>query len=216
HHLHAGNLHYARQVFDGIPERDLRAWTLFISAHTQHGFPRKALEIYSQLLARNLKPDRWLLLSAELRLGREVHGFVVRNAMEGNLFVSSALVNLYASCLSLRQAQLVFDNMSRRDNVSWNMKLAGYQPNTDFVLQDICQEEKVETLCNHSEKLAVAFGILNSNGESPIRVFKNLRICGDCHNAIKVMAKIVGIQIIVRDSLRFHHFENGCCSCRDF
>ncbi|KAB2601956.1 pentatricopeptide repeat-containing protein [Pyrus ussuriensis x Pyrus communis] len=96
------------------------------------------------------------------------------------------------------------------------MRLAGYVPNTDFVLQDVDQEEKVGILCNHSEKLAVAFGILNMNGESTIRVFKNLRICGDCHNAIKFMAKIVGVQIIVRDSLRFHHFKNGDCSCRDF
>jgi len=28
------------------------------------------------------------------------------------------------------------------------------------------------------------FGILNFNGQLAIRVFKNLRLCGDCHNAI--------------------------------
>lgn len=96
------------------------------------------------------------------------------------------------------------------------MRLAGYVPNTDFSLQDVDQEEKVGTLCNHSEKLAVAFAILNLNGESTIRVFKNLRICGDCHNAIKYMAKIIGVKIVVRDSLRFHHFDDGDCSCGDF
>ncbi|KAL5852823.1 hypothetical protein ACOSQ3_007941 [Xanthoceras sorbifolium] len=102
------------------------------------------------------------------------------------------------------------------DELSEKMRLAGYIPNTDFVLQDVNEEEKQGILCNHSEKLAVAFGILNLNGESSIRVFKNLRICGDCHDAIKFMAKIVGLQIIVRDSLRFHHFKDGYCSCRDF
>ncbi|KAL6314433.1 hypothetical protein AAG906_025918 [Vitis piasezkii] len=102
------------------------------------------------------------------------------------------------------------------DYMGEKMRNAGYLPNTDFVLQDVDQEEKEEVLCNHSEKLAVAFGILNLNGESSIRVFKNLRICGDCHNAIKFMAKIVGVQIIVRDSLRFHHFRDGLCSCQDF
>ncbi|KAM1484105.1 hypothetical protein TB2_035331 [Malus domestica] len=96
------------------------------------------------------------------------------------------------------------------------MRLAGHVPNTDFVLQDVDREEKVGIPCNHSEKIAVAFGILNLNGESTIRVFKNLRILGDCRNAIKFMAKIVGLQIIVRDSLRFHHFKNGDCSCRNF
>ncbi|XP_021847810.1 pentatricopeptide repeat-containing protein At1g20230 [Spinacia oleracea] len=102
------------------------------------------------------------------------------------------------------------------NDIRYKVRLAGYFPNTDFVLQDLDQEEKEEVLCNHSEKLAVAFGLLNLNGESSIRVFKNLRICGDCHNFIKFTAKVVGIQIIVRDSLRFHHFKEGLCSCRDF
>ncbi|CAI8613086.1 unnamed protein product [Vicia faba] len=101
------------------------------------------------------------------------------------------------------------------DELVEKMKMAGYKPDTDYVLQDIDQEEKAESLCNHSEKLAVSFGILNLNGQSTIRVFKNLRICGDCHNAIKYMSKVVGIVIVVRDSLRFHHFKNGNCSCKD-
>jgi hypothetical protein len=41
-----------------------------------------------------------------------------------------------------------------------------------------------------------------------IRVFKNLRICGDCHNALKFMSKVVGSEIVVRDGKRFHHFRN--------
>ncbi|KAI3704686.1 hypothetical protein L1987_74913 [Smallanthus sonchifolius] len=101
-------------------------------------------------------------------------------------------------------------------NMSEKMRQAGYLPDTEFVLQDLDCEEKEDMLCNHSEKLAVAFGLLNLNGESSIMVFKNLRICGDCHNAIKIMAKIVGVTIVVRDSLRFHHFRDGHCSCKDF
>ncbi|KAI3808596.1 hypothetical protein L1987_24551 [Smallanthus sonchifolius] len=80
-------------------------------------------------------------------------------------------------------------------NMSEKMRQAGYLPDTEFVLQDLDCEEKEDMLCNHSEKLAVAFGLLNLNGESSITVFKNLRICGDCHNAIKIMAKIVGVTI---------------------
>ncbi|KAL8471976.1 hypothetical protein ACS0TY_029276 [Phlomoides rotata] len=102
------------------------------------------------------------------------------------------------------------------DEIRMKMKLAGFYPNTDFVLQDLDEEEQEDSLCNHCEKLAVAYGILNLKGESSITVFKNLRICGDCHNTIKFIAKVVGVQIIVRDSLRFHHFKDGLCSCRDF
>ncbi|KAK3211351.1 hypothetical protein Dsin_016057 [Dipteronia sinensis] len=57
------------------------------------------------------------------------------------------------------------------------MRLAGYIPNTDFVLQDVNEEDKQGILCNHNEKLFIAFGILISNGESSTKVFKNLRIC---------------------------------------
>ncbi|XP_065865536.1 pentatricopeptide repeat-containing protein At1g20230-like [Euphorbia lathyris] len=96
------------------------------------------------------------------------------------------------------------------------MRSAGYQPNTDFVLQNVDRQEGEESLCNHSERLAVAFGILNSSGKSSIRVFKNLRICGDCHNVIKFIAKVVDMKIVVRDCFRFHHFKDGYCSCRDF
>lgn len=102
------------------------------------------------------------------------------------------------------------------DEIRLKMKLAGHFPDTEFVLQDLDGEEQEDSLCNHSEKLAVAFGVLNLKGESCVRVFKNLRICGDCHNTIKFIAKFVGVQIIVRDSLRFHHFTNGKCSCGEF
>uniref|UniRef100_A0A0V0GLP5 Putative ovule protein n=1 Tax=Solanum chacoense TaxID=4108 RepID=A0A0V0GLP5_SOLCH len=71
--------------------------------------------------------------------------------------------------------------------VGEKMRLAGYLPCTDLVDQDLDAEEKENSLCNHSERLAVAFGILNLDGASSITVFKNLRICGDCHNAIKYL-----------------------------
>ncbi|GMH24100.1 hypothetical protein Nepgr_025943 [Nepenthes gracilis] len=102
------------------------------------------------------------------------------------------------------------------DHVGEKMRIAGCFPITEFVLQDLDQEEKEEVLCSHSEKLAVAFGVLNLAGESTIRVFKNLRICGDCHNFIKFVAEISGVRIIVRDSFRFHHFKEGLCSCGEF
>ncbi|KAB2018631.1 hypothetical protein ES319_D08G242700v1 [Gossypium barbadense] len=68
----------------------------------------------------------------------------------------------------------------------------------------------------HSEKLAVAYGLLKVPKEIPIRVMKNLRVCGDCHTAIKLIAKVTEREIILRDANRFHHFKDGICSCRDY
>ncbi|MED6171419.1 hypothetical protein PIB30_040559 [Stylosanthes scabra] len=96
------------------------------------------------------------------------------------------------------------------------MKEAGYIPETKFVLHDIDQEGKEEALLGHSERLAVAYGLLSSSARSPIRVIKNLRVCGDCHTALKIISKIVGRELIIRDAKRFHHFKDGLCSCRDY
>jgi hypothetical protein len=73
------------------------------------------------------------------------------------------------------------------------MHVMGYLPDTKFVLCDVEEEDKVFHLCHHSEKLAIAFGTL-------LRIFKNLRLCGDCHTSIKFISKIVGREILVRDA----------------
>ncbi|KAB2628404.1 pentatricopeptide repeat-containing protein [Pyrus ussuriensis x Pyrus communis] len=96
------------------------------------------------------------------------------------------------------------------------MKEAGYIPETRFVLHDIDQEGKEDALLAHSERLALAHGLISSSARSTIRVIKNLRVCGDCHNALKIISKIVGRKLIMRDAKRFHHFEDGLCSCRDY
>ncbi|CAN6476699.1 unnamed protein product [Victoria cruziana] len=92
----------------------------------------------------------------------------------------------------------------------------GYLPDTNFVLHDIENEQKEDSLRYHSEKLAVAFGLASSSKEKPIRIMKNLRICGDCHNFIKLVTKSESRTIVVRDAIRFHHFKDGVCSCRDY
>uniref|UniRef100_A0A2N9GJB8 DYW domain-containing protein n=1 Tax=Fagus sylvatica TaxID=28930 RepID=A0A2N9GJB8_FAGSY len=96
------------------------------------------------------------------------------------------------------------------------MRKLGYVPDTKFVLHDMEYEHKESVLATHSEKLAVVFGLMKLPLGATIRVFKNLRICGDCHNAFKFMSKVVGREIVVRDGKRFHHFRTGECSCGNY
>eukprot|EP01018_Ginkgo_biloba_P037430 Gb_29872 [translate_table: standard] len=100
--------------------------------------------------------------------------------------------------------------------LSGQMEEAGYIPSTNFALHDVEEEVKEHMLCTHSEKLAIAFGLINTSPGTPIRITKNLRVCGDCHSATKFISKIVKREIIVRDVIRFHHFKNGFCSCGDY
>ncbi|KAK2980536.1 hypothetical protein RJ640_015921 [Escallonia rubra] len=96
------------------------------------------------------------------------------------------------------------------------LRLEGYVPHTTNVLADIEEEEKETALSYHSEKIAIAFMLINTPPGSPIRVVKNLRVCADCHLAIKLISKVFAREIVVRDRSRFHHFRDGSCSCRDY
>ncbi|KAL2906187.1 hypothetical protein RDABS01_004897 [Bienertia sinuspersici] len=86
--------------------------------------------------------------------------------------------------------------------ISKKMKQEGYVPDTNFVLHDVEEEQKEQNLSYHSEKLAVAFGIVSTPPGTPIKVYKNLRTCVDCHTAIKFISKITKRKITVRDSNR--------------
>ncbi|GLT34402.1 hypothetical protein SLA2020_089200 [Shorea laevis] len=106
--------------------------------------------------------------------------------------------------------------LEKLNELSMEMKKAGYCPETDFVLQDVEEQDKEQMLGEHSEKLAVALGLLNTPPGTPLQVIKNLRICRDCHAFMKFISRIEGREIFVRDTNRFHHFKGGACSCGDF
>ncbi|KAF9621758.1 hypothetical protein IFM89_027612 [Coptis chinensis] len=96
------------------------------------------------------------------------------------------------------------------------MQNAGYVCNTEYVLHDVDEVVKEDMIYKHSEKLAIAFGLLVSGAGMPIMITNNLRICGDCHSARKFISLVENRTITIRDSKRFHHFANGFCSCQDY
>nr|GMD62885.1 putative pentatricopeptide repeat-containing protein At3g23330 [Ipomoea batatas] len=89
------------------------------------------------------------------------------------------------------------------------LKLEGYVPETSEALHDVDEEQKHDLFFAHSERLAIAFAIINTPAGTTIRVTKNLRVCVDCHTATKFISKIMGREIIVRDNNRYHHFKDG-------
>eukprot|EP01018_Ginkgo_biloba_P022819 Gb_03626 [translate_table: standard] len=111
------------------------------------------------------------------------------------------------------QTEKIYEKLER---LSGQLKEAGYVPDKNFVLHDLEEEQKEHILCYHSEKLAIAFGLINTSPGTSIRIVKNLRVCGDCHSATKFISKIVAREIVVRDAKRFHHFKDGQCSCGDY
>ncbi|KAG6436382.1 hypothetical protein SASPL_101279 [Salvia splendens] len=129
-----------------------------------------------------------------VELGNRVHEFVMGD-------------------VSHAQTEAIYAMLSEMTRL---LRLEGYAPRTSSVLADIEEEEKETALTYHSEKIAIAFVLINTPPRTPIRITKNLRVCGDCHLAIKLLSKIFERDIVVRDVSRFHHFRDGACSCKDY
>ncbi|XP_021736053.1 putative pentatricopeptide repeat-containing protein At2g01510 [Chenopodium quinoa] len=102
------------------------------------------------------------------------------------------------------------------ESLSMRMEEEGYRPDTSCTLHNWDEDTRAECLKYHSERIAIAFALISTPEGSPILVMKNLRACSDCHAAIKIISKVVGREITVRDSSRFHHFKDGHCSCGDY
>lgn len=81
--------------------------------------------------------------------------------------------------------------------------------------KDEVEASKADVFCGHSERLAIAFGLINTVPGTPIWVTKNLYMCDSCHKTVKFISKVVRREISVRDTERFHHFKDGVCSCGD-
>ncbi|XP_030532058.1 pentatricopeptide repeat-containing protein ELI1, chloroplastic [Rhodamnia argentea] len=96
------------------------------------------------------------------------------------------------------------------------LKTYNYRAQTDTVLHDLGEEQKEQSLEVHSERLAIAFGLISTEAGTTIRIVKNLRVCSDCHAVTKLISLMTGRKIVMRDRNRFHHFVKGSCSCGDY
>ncbi|CAL4978179.1 unnamed protein product [Urochloa decumbens] len=105
---------------------------------------------------------------------------------------------------------------SKLGNIITDLKNVGYFPDVTEAFVEVAEEEKQNVIYWHSEKLAIAFALLSSEPNTVIRIVKNLRMCLDCHNAIKLISRLYGREVVVRDRTRFHHFRHGFCSCKDY
>ncbi|XP_074317193.1 pentatricopeptide repeat-containing protein At5g50390, chloroplastic [Silene latifolia] len=107
------------------------------------------------------------------------------------------------------------DIHQKLDSLLAEISKHGYTPEKRSLLPDVDEKEQ-KMLSYHSEKLAVAFGVMSTAAQTPLQLMQSHRICNDCHKALKLIAKVTEREIVVRDSSRFHRFRNGSCSCGDY
>jgi len=222
----AGHLQEAENMIQGMPCKPNAAiWTALLGACRIHGNVEMGERVAKRVLELEPKNAAGFVLLSNLyaatgnlelsesverqRKERDVKKQPGRTWIEVNDVVHTFVVDdqIHPQVIKIR-AEL--------KRLSSLMHAAGYVPDTKFVLHDVEEEEKVFHLCHHSVKLAIAFGLMSNDPGTPLRIVKNLRVCEDCHTSTKFISKIVRRKIIVRDANRFHHFENGVCSCKDY
>lgn len=221
-----GKLSEAVSIIEEMPEEpDGRIWSALLAACRTHGEICLGEKVVEKLL--DLEPQRpeHYVLASNLFASQERWDCVrrIRHRMkEMDLYkdpgfswidVGGRVYNFVSGDNCLPES----DEIHRMWCVlEEKMRRIGYVPDTSVVLHELSEEEKLKILQGHSEKQAIAFGLLKTNRNTKIRVCKNIRICRDCHNAAKMLSKVIEREIIVRDNKRFHHFRDGSCSCKDF
>ncbi|KAG6414301.1 hypothetical protein SASPL_127020 [Salvia splendens] len=120
-----GDIVRARKVFDGIKGKELVSWNSMINGYVRHGLIIEALSLLRRMVVEGSEPDG-VTLSAVMssvlleKIGREVHGWVIRRGMEWNLSVCNSLMVFYVNQNDLEKATWLFECMPERDVVSWN------------------------------------------------------------------------------------------------
>ncbi|KAF5191299.1 Pentatricopeptide repeat-containing protein [Thalictrum thalictroides] len=122
------------QIFWLLPHRDAISWNSVIAACVQNGLFDEGLKIFRQMLMENIKPKPVTFSSlmpacahlTTLHLGKQLHGYIIRNGFYDNVFIASSLVDMYAKCGNIPIARSVFDRMDSPDMVSWTAMIMGY------------------------------------------------------------------------------------------
>ncbi|KAJ9183841.1 hypothetical protein P3X46_007647 [Hevea brasiliensis] len=306
-----GCIEDAEAIFKGLFSRDTVSWNTIISGYSQHGQGKKALEAFRLMLDEGIVPDEITfigVLAACSYMGLVEEGKKLFNLMckdygitpsiehhacmvdvlgragkfnEVDIYIEEMKLSPYSliwetvlgSCklhgnvdFGKRAAEKLFELEPKRDssyillsnifaargrwddvrNIRALMTTQGVkkEPGCSWVevdgqihvftsqdgshpktreiyatLEELGQKlasiEKMEHLYYHSERLALAFAFISTNPIKPIRILKNLRICGDCHDFMKLITDLTNREIVVRDIKRFHHFKRGTCSCQD-
>ncbi|CAL1359756.1 unnamed protein product [Linum trigynum] len=228
-----GHIRIARWIFDDIKGRDMVSWTTMIMGFDLHGYAQDFISLFEQMKLEGIRRNHVALAAiltacshaSMIDEGRRyfdqmTEEYGIRPRVHKNVDLAEKVVTkIFEIDLENTDDQ----SHPQRDEINdairellEKMEQAGYVAYTSEVSHDVDDEQKKYLLYGHSKRRAIAFGIMSTPDGTTIRVIKNIKVCVDCHTVIKFISEIVGREIVVRDSSRFHHFRDGECSCGDY
>ncbi|XP_030493391.2 pentatricopeptide repeat-containing protein At1g08070, chloroplastic [Cannabis sativa] len=223
----AGLIEEACEFIQNMPiQPNAVVWRTLLASCRVH----KKVEIGEESLKNIIKLDQphsgdYILLSKLYSsIGRDDDALKVRNQMKENgirkapgcslIELDGVMYEFFAEDKGNPNSMEIYN---ATEDMMRKIKSAGYVPNTADARLDAEEDyHKEASVSHHSEKLAIAYGLIKTAPGTTIRISKNLRVCTDCHNATKIISKVFKREIVVRDRNRFHHFKEGSCSCNDY
>ncbi|KAM7509441.1 hypothetical protein LguiA_019894 [Lonicera macranthoides] len=129
-----GLIEDAELLFSMMSERDVVTWNLLISCYVQCDYVKRALDLCQLMRLEGFSFDSVTLASIlsasagsnNLTLGREAHGYCIRNDLVLDVVVASSIIDMYANCERILEARTVFNSTMKKDLVLWNTILAAY------------------------------------------------------------------------------------------
>ncbi|XP_058079326.1 pentatricopeptide repeat-containing protein At5g50390, chloroplastic-like [Magnolia sinica] len=174
----------------GMEPEKLSNYIVLLNIYNSSGRPDEAAKVLGTLKRRGL---RLLPACSWIEIKKRTHGFLFGDK-------------------SHPQSKEIY---KRLDDLMEEIAKEGYIPGGRSLLPDV-EEQEERMSVHHSEKLAVAFGLISTSDSTPLQVVQSHRICSNCHDVIKLIAMVAKREIVLRDASRFHHFKHGSCSCGDY
>lgn len=218
----SGHLDEAENVLRTMPfENDIVGWKSLLSACKSYGDLERGKRCFDHLITLEPENASSYALLAGLYAGAGMWMDVER--IESCRKFARARKKPAKACIEVENKVLAFrvgeersDVSSRVSGMSSSLRNeGGHVPQTELVLKALPEQGKEDALCGHAEKLALAYGLLNTPDGATLLVTKNLKMCGDCHSSTKIMSRVEKRTIVVRDANRVHRFLDGSCSCGD-
>ncbi|KAH7352555.1 hypothetical protein KP509_19G051600 [Ceratopteris richardii] len=142
-YIKCGNIEEARRVFDSLPNRDGIVLHTMIAGYADNEYVASALELFGESQAEDSFPSLLKACgsSGSIGNGRMLHNQCIKNVSVIGVVIGSALVDMYAKCGSLDEAENVHRGLLVRNIVSWGALISAYARSANWMLAWKCLEK---------------------------------------------------------------------------
>ncbi|XP_059644453.1 putative pentatricopeptide repeat-containing protein At3g01580 [Cornus florida] len=227
-----GSVNAAANLFKKMGRKDVISWSSMIACYAHNGAAPEALEIFKEMIDLGFEPNsvttinvlRACELTCNLEEGKKIHELAAQKGFEMDVLVSTALIEMYMKCSSPKEAVDLFEQMPRKDVVSWISLLGGYVQNgmaymamglfremlSNEIQPDSIAMAKILTACSELGILQQAFclhgyvvtcGFNNNNAFIRASLIELYSKCGSLGDAVKVFEGTSDRDIVIWSSM---------------